>query len=42
MQKLFALITFVATVVINAQAPQGFNSQATVRASSGNGKNSFY
>ena len=35
MKKLFSLFAFVATIVINAQAPQGFNYQATVRNSSG-------
>ena len=35
MKKLFTLIALIATTVIFAQAPQGFNYQATVRNSSG-------
>ncbi|MFY8214303.1 MAG: hypothetical protein ACOVKJ_07570 [Flavobacterium sp.] len=35
MKKLFTLLAFVATIAINAQAPQGFNYQATVRNSAG-------
>ena len=35
MKKLFTLLTLIATTVIFAQAPQGFNYQATVRNSSG-------
>ncbi len=35
MKKLFALFALIATIAINAQAPQGFNYQATVRNSSG-------
>ena len=35
MKKLFNLIALIATTAIFAQAPQGFNYQATVRNSSG-------
>jgi uncharacterized protein (TIGR02145 family) len=35
MKKLFTLFAFLATIAINAQAPQGFNYQATVRNSTG-------
>jgi hypothetical protein len=35
MKKLFTLLSFIATIAINAQAPQGFNYQAIVRNSSG-------
>jgi hypothetical protein len=35
MKKLFSLLAFVIITTINAQAPQGFNYQATVRNSSG-------
>ena len=35
MKKLFSLLAFVVITTINAQAPQGFNYQATVRNSSG-------
>ena len=35
MKKLFTLLTLIATTAIFAQAPQGFNYQATVRNSSG-------
>ncbi len=35
MKKLFTLFSFVVTLTIFAQAPQGFNYQATVRNSSG-------
>ena len=35
MKKLFTLITFAITLIAAAQAPQGFNYQATVRNSSG-------
>ena len=35
MKKLFTLLAFVATIAINAQAPQGFSYQATVRNSAG-------
>ena len=35
MKKLFTLLALIATSVIFAQAPQGFNYQATVRNSSG-------
>lgn len=35
MKKLFALIALIVITTINAQAPQGFNYQATVRNSSG-------
>ena len=35
MKKLFTLLALVITTVIFAQAPQGFNYQATVRNSSG-------
>ena len=35
MKKLFSLLAFVATISINAQAPQGFNYQAIVRNNSG-------
>jgi hypothetical protein len=35
MKKLFTLIAFIVMTTINAQAPQGFNYQATVRNSSG-------
>ena len=35
MKKLFTLLTLIATTAIFAQAPQGFNYQATVRNSAG-------
>ena len=35
MKKLFTLLAIVTTITIFAQAPQGFNYQATVRNSSG-------
>ncbi len=35
MKKLFTLLALIATTAIFAQAPQGFNYQATVRNSSG-------
>ena len=35
MKKLFTLLALVLTLITNAQAPQGFNYQATVRNSSG-------
>ena len=35
MKKLFTLLAFIVITTINAQAPQGFNYQATVRNSSG-------
>ncbi|WP_396144494.1 FISUMP domain-containing protein [Flavobacterium sp.] len=35
MKKLFTLFALVLTLITNAQAPQGFNYQATVRNSSG-------
>ena len=35
MKKLFTLLTLVITLITTAQAPQGFNYQATVRNSSG-------
>lgn len=35
MKKLFTLLAFVITITTFAQAPQGFNYQATVRNSSG-------
>ena len=35
MKKLFTLIAFIVVTTINAQAPKGFNYQATVRNSSG-------
>ena len=35
MKKLFTLLVLIATIATNAQAPQGFNYQATVRNSSG-------
>jgi uncharacterized protein (TIGR02145 family) len=35
MKKLFTLIALIVLTTINAQAPQGFNYQATVRNSSG-------
>jgi uncharacterized protein (TIGR02145 family) len=35
MKKLFTIIAFVTSLTIFAQAPQGFNYQATVRNSSG-------
>jgi uncharacterized protein (TIGR02145 family) len=35
MKKLFTLLALIATIAINAQAPQGFNYQATVRNNSG-------
>ena len=35
MKKLFTLLSFVITITIFAQAPQGFNYQATVRNSAG-------
>jgi hypothetical protein len=36
MKKLFTIIAFVTSLTLFAQAPQGFNYQATVRNSSGN------
>jgi uncharacterized protein (TIGR02145 family) len=36
MKKLFTIIAFVTSLTIFAQAPQGFNYQATVRNSAGN------
>ena len=36
MKKLFTLLALVITLITTAQAPQGFNYQATVRNSSGN------
>ncbi len=35
MKKLFTFLAFIITIAIFAQAPQGFNYQATVRNSSG-------
>jgi hypothetical protein len=35
MKKLFTLLAFIVITILNAQAPQGFNYQATVRNSSG-------
>jgi uncharacterized protein (TIGR02145 family) len=35
MKKLFTLLALIATIAIFAQAPQGFNYQATVRNNSG-------
>ena len=35
MKKLFTLLALVLTLITNAQAPQGFNYQATVRNSAG-------
>jgi hypothetical protein len=35
MKKLFTLLSLIATLTTSAQAPQGFNYQATVRNSSG-------
>ncbi len=35
MKKLYTLLALVLTLITNAQAPQGFNYQATVRNSSG-------
>ena len=35
MKKLFTLLAFVTTITIFAQAPQGFNYQATLRNSAG-------
>ena len=35
MKKLFTLLAFAITLITSAQAPQGFNYQATVRNSSG-------
>jgi hypothetical protein len=35
MKKLYTLLALVITLITNAQAPQGFNYQATVRNSSG-------
>ena len=35
MKKLFTLLAFVITITTFAQAPQGFNYQATVRNSAG-------
>ena len=35
MKKLFTLIALVTTIITTAQAPQGFNYQATVRNSAG-------
>ena len=35
MKKIFTLLAFIVLSTINAQAPQGFNYQATVRNSSG-------
>jgi hypothetical protein len=36
MKKLFTLLALLITLITTAQAPQGFNYQATVRNSSGN------
>lgn len=35
MKKLITLLALIATIAINAQAPQGFNYQATVRNNAG-------
>jgi hypothetical protein len=35
MKKLFTLLVFIITLTISAQAPQGFNYQATVRNNAG-------
>ena len=35
MKKLFTLFAFAITLIATAQAPQGFNYQATVRNNSG-------
>ena len=35
MKRIFTLFALITTIAINAQAPQGFNYQATVRNSSG-------
>ena len=35
MKKLYTLLALVVTLITNAQAPQGFNYQATVRNSTG-------
>ena len=35
MKKLYTLLVLVITIITNAQAPQGFNYQATVRNSAG-------
>jgi hypothetical protein len=35
MKKLFTLLALAITLIVSAQAPQGFNYQATVRNSSG-------
>jgi hypothetical protein len=35
MKKIFTLLAFAITIIATAQAPQGFNYQATVRNSSG-------
>lgn len=35
MKKIYTLIVFIVTLTISAQAPQGFNYQATVRNNSG-------
>ena len=35
MKKLYTVLTLVITLITNAQAPQGFNYQATVRNSAG-------
>ncbi len=35
MKKIFTLISFIVTIIATAQAPQGFNYQATVRNASG-------
>jgi uncharacterized protein (TIGR02145 family) len=35
MKKLFTLLVFLITLIISAQAPQGFNYQATVRNNAG-------
>ncbi len=36
MKKLYTTLALIATIIIFAQAPQGFNYQATVRNSAGN------
>lgn len=35
MKKIFTLLTILATITVFAQAPQGFNYQATIRNNSG-------
>ena len=35
MKKLFTLLAVAITLIVSAQAPQGFNYQATVRNTAG-------